>query len=78
MKYVSILLSPKQNCIGTVPRSYSTKIPTRGQQPYRLASYRAMKMASDLKPATSMTLKFVCILLLKAIFMASEALVASK
>ena len=41
-----------------------------------------MKMASDLKPATSITLESIkesiCMLLLKATFMASKALVASK
>ena len=51
---------------------------TRGQWPHRVASDRALKMASDLKPATSITLESICILLLKATFMASEALVASK
>ena len=51
---------------------------TREQGPYRLASNRAMKMASVLKPATSITLESICILLLKATFMASEALMASK
>ena len=51
---------------------------TRGQWPYRLASNRALKMASDLKPATSFTLESICTLLLRAAFMASEALEASK
>ena len=37
-----------------------------------------MKMASDLKPTTSITLESIYILLLKATFTASEALVASK
>jgi len=32
-----------------------------------------MKMASDLKPATSITLESICILLLEATFTASEA-----
>ena len=54
----------------------------RGQWPYGVASDRAMKMASDLKPATSITLESIkesiCMLLLKATFMASKALVASK
>ena len=54
----------------------------RGQWPYGVASDRAMKMASDLKPATSITLasikESICMLLLKATSMASKALVASK
>ena len=37
-----------------------------------------MKMAPDLKPTTSITLESICILLLKATFTASEALVGSK
>ena len=37
-----------------------------------------MKMASDLKSATSITLEFICIVLLKTTFMASNALLASK
>ena len=37
-----------------------------------------MKMASHLKPTSSNTLESICILLLKATFTASEALVASK
>ena len=49
-----------------------------GNGPIRVASNRAMKMGSDLKPATSITLESICILLLKATFMASEAVVASK
>ena len=49
-----------------------------GNGPRGVASNRAMKMASDLKPATSITLESICILLLKATFMASEAVVASK
>ena len=54
----------------------------RGQWPYGVASDKAMKMASYLKPATSITLESIkesiCMLLLKATFMASKALVASK
>ena len=49
-----------------------------GNGPIRVASNRAMKMGSDLKPATSITLESICILLLKATCMASEAVVASK
>ena len=43
-----------------------------------VASNRSMKMVSDLKPATSITLESISTLLLKAAFMSSEAVVASK
>ena len=47
-----------------------------GKWPYRVASDRAMKLASDLKPESSIIIGSICILLLKATFMASEALKA--
>ena len=50
---------------------------TRGQWPFRLASDRAMKMASDMKPATTTTLVFMCILPLTVNQAATEAMPAS-
>ena len=84
-------LSPEQPRVETAEAARGTQTGTalqatgarfkrkqEGNGPIRVASNRAMKMASDLKPATSITLESICILLLKATFMASEALVASK
>ena len=51
---------------------------TRGQWPHRLAIYRAMKMAADLKQASSITLVSMCMLPLVAVLVASEAMAASK
>ena len=50
-----------------------TEDETRGQWPYRVASDREMTIASDSKPTTSITLESICILLLKATFMASDS-----
>ena len=70
------MISDRNQCHKDVV--WNLEVPTRGQWPYRVASDRAMRMASDLKPATSITLESICILFLKAPFMAYEALVASK
>ena len=60
--------------LNAVLNAFFTLRKTRGQWPCRVASNRAMKMASDLKPATSITLDSTCILLLKVTVMASKAL----